>query len=137
MDTAAMPGNTNWLAILLAALAGFAVGAIWYGPLFGKAWMRESGVTLEKAKSANMPKLYGTVLALNLIAAGSLAMFIGPTGDWRFGLFAGFMTGLTFVSTALGVIYLFESRSLRLWLINAGYQVVIFSLMGVVLGAWH
>jgi fluoride ion exporter CrcB/FEX len=63
-------------------------------------------------------------------------MFIGPNATWRFGLFAGFMTGLTFVSTALGVIYLFEFRSLRLWLINAGYQIVIFSLMGVVLGAW-
>jgi hypothetical protein len=46
------------------------------------------------------------------------------------------MTGLTFISTALGVIYLFEARSLRLWLINAGYQVVIFSVMGTILGAW-
>jgi len=136
MDTSSVPVHVNWLAVLVAALSGFAVGALWYGPLFGKAWMRESGVTMEKAKSANVAKLYGTVLVLNLIAAGSLAMFIGPNATWRFGLFAGFMTGLTFVSTALGVIYLFEFRSLRLWLINAGYQIVIFSLMGVVLGAW-
>lgn len=128
--------HVNWLAILVAALAGFAVGGIWYGPLFGKAWMRESGVSLEKARAANKPKLFGTVFVLNLIAAGSLAMFIGPSGSWRFGLFAGFMTGLTFISTALGVIYLFEARSLRLWLINAGYQTVIFSLMGTILGAW-
>jgi Protein of unknown function (DUF1761) len=99
--------------------------------------MRESGVTMDRAHAVNMPKLYGTVLILNLIAAGSLAMFIGPAGTWRFGLFAGFMTGLTFVATALGVIYLFESRGLRLWLINAGYQIVIFSLMGTILGAWH
>lgn len=132
-----MPLHVNWLAILLAALAGFAVGGIWYGPLFNRAWMRESGVTMEKARSANMPKVYGTVLVLNLIAAGSLAMFIGPNATWHFGLFAGFMAGLTFVATALGVIYLFEFRSLRLWLINAGYQVVIFSVMGCILGAWH
>jgi uncharacterized protein DUF1761 len=132
-----MPMHVNWLAILVAALAGFAVGALWYGPLFGSAWRRESGVTLEKARAVNMPKVYGTVLLLNLVAAGSLAMFIGPAGTWTFGLFAGFMTGLTFISTALGVIYLFESKSLRLWLINAGYQVVIFSIMGSILGAWH
>jgi Protein of unknown function (DUF1761) len=137
METSSVPAHVNLLAILVAALAGFAVGAIWYGPLFGKAWLRESGITMEKARPANMPKVYGTVLVLDLIAAASLAMFIGPSATWHFGLFAGFMTGLTFVSTALGVIYLFESRSVRLWLINAGYQVVIFSVMGTLLGAWH
>ena len=46
----------------------------------------------------------------DLIAAGSLAMFIGSNASWRLGLFAVFMTGLTLLSTALGVIYLFELR---------------------------
>jgi hypothetical protein len=132
-----MASQLNWLAVLVAALAGFALGGIWYGPLFGRAWRRESGVTAEKSRSASMPKVYGAVLLLNLIAASSLAMFIGAAGTWRFGLFAGFMTGLTFVATALGVIYLFESRSLRLWLITAGYQIAIFSVMGTILGAWR
>ena len=132
-----MPAYVNWIAIVVSALAGFAVGALWYGPVFGKVWMRESAVTMDKARSANMPKLYGTVLVLNLIAACSLDMFIGPNATWRFGLFAGFMTGLTFVATALGVIYLFEFRRLRLWLINAGYRIVIFSVMGTILGAWR
>ncbi len=128
--------NINWLAVVVAALAGFAVGGLWYGPLFGKAWMHEVGLTEEKMKSGNMLKIYGGALALNLIAAFSLAMFIGA-GDLNFGVFAGFMTGLTFVSMALGVTYLFERRSLRLWLINAGYQTVIFTVMGAILGAWH
>lgn len=128
--------NINWLAVLVAALAGFAIGGLWYGPLFGKAWMREVGMTDEKMKSANMLKIYGGALLLNLIAAYSLAMFIGGN-DLNFGIFAGFMTGLTFVSMALGVTYLFEHRSLKLWLINAGYQTVIFTAMGAILGAWH
>jgi hypothetical protein len=132
-----MPSNPNFLAILVSALAGFALGALWYGPLFGAVWMRESGMSPEKTRAMNVAKVYGTVLLLNLIAAGSLAMFIGADATWRFGLFAGFMAGLTFVATALGVIYLFEARSLRLWLINAGYQTVIFSIMGTILGAWH
>lgn len=135
-----MGGNAmasiNWLAVIVAALAGFALGGIWYGPLFGKAWMHEVGMTEEKMRSANMLRIYGTVFLLNLIAAVSLAMFIGA-GDLNFGLFAGFMTGLTFVAMALGVTYLFERRSLKLWLINAGYQVVFFTVMGAILGAWH
>jgi hypothetical protein len=73
---------------------------------------------------------------LNLIIATSLAMFIGG-GDWKFGVFAGFMAGFTFVATAFGITYLFESRPLKLWLINAGYQTVVFTIMGAILGAWH
>lgn len=128
--------SVNWLAVIVAALAGFAVGGLWYGPLFGKAWMQEVGMTDEKMKSANMGKIYGGALLLNLVAAFSLSMFIGK-GDMNFGVFAGFMTGLTFVAMALGVTYLFEQRSLKLWLINAGYQTVIFTVMGAILGAWH
>jgi hypothetical protein len=48
----------------------------------------------------------------------------------------GFFVGLIFVAPALGVIYLFESRPLKLWLINAGYQVVNATAMGTVLGVW-
>lgn len=128
--------HINWLAVLVAAFAGFAIGGIWYGPVFGKAWMVEVGISEERARSANMAKIYGTVFLLNLIAAVSLAMFIGG-GDLEFGVFAGFMTGLTFVAVALGITYLFEQRSLKLWLINAGYQVIFFTAMGAILGAWH
>ena len=125
----------NWLAIVVAALAGFALGGVWYGPLFGRAWMAETGMTEEKARSANMAKIYGTVFVLNLVAATSLAMFVGPQSDWRFGLFAGFMTGLTFVAVAFGITYLFEQRSLKLWLINSGYQTLFFSVKPLCAGS--
>ena len=55
----------------------------------------------------------------------------------QFGLFAGFMTGATFVATALGVTFLFEGRPLSLWLIDAGYQTLNFTVMGAILGGWH
>ncbi|HEV7716039.1 MAG TPA: DUF1761 domain-containing protein [Steroidobacteraceae bacterium] len=136
MDAAQVFSHLNWLAILLAALTGFPIGGVWYGPLFGRAWMTASGVARGTGEQ-NPVKLYGTVLVLNLIIATSLAMFIGPNGNWQAGLFAGFMAGFTFVAMALGVTYLFESRPLKLWLINAGYQVILFTVMGVILGAWH
>ena len=37
----------------------------------------------------------------------------------------------------MGVTYLFERRSLRLWLLNAGYVTLAFMVMGGILGAWH
>ena len=136
MDASQAISNINWAAVLVAAASGFAIGGLWYGPLFGKPWMSASGMTEEKMRAGNPAKTYGLTFGLSLIAAFSLAMFIG-NGDWGFGMFAGFMTGLTFVAVALGITYLFEARPLKLWLINAGYQVLFFTAMGTILGAWH
>ncbi len=135
MDASQAMTTINWLAVLSAAASGFAIGGLWYGPLFGKAWMTAAGMTEEKVRAGNPAITYGLTFVLSLIAAFSLAMFIG-SGDLQFGLFAGFMTGLTFVAVALGITYLFEKRPLSLWLINAGYQVVFFTVMGAILGGW-
>lgn len=136
MDAGNAAMQVNWLAVIVAALSGFMLGGLWYGPLFGKAWMAASGMTEERARAANPLRVYGLTLVLNIVAAVSLAMFIGA-GDLGFGLFAGFMTGLTFVSVGLGITYLFEQKPLQLWLINAGYQTLFFTVMGAILGAWH
>jgi hypothetical protein len=137
MDATHAIFQIHWLAVAVAAIAGFPLGALWYGVLFGKPWMTATGLTKERAKQADMARIYGTTLLLNLVIATSLAMFIGPSSDWMDGLFAGFMSGFTFVAAAFGITYLFEFRSLKLWAINAGYQVVAFSVMGTILGAWH
>jgi hypothetical protein len=136
MDASTAPA-IHWLAVIIASLTGFILGGLWYGPLFGKAWQNASGVSGEKARSNNRPSTFILVEILNLIAAISLALFIGSQSDWKFGLFAGFMTGTTFIGVALGINYLFEQRPLRLWLINCGYMTLNFSAMGAILGAWH
>jgi hypothetical protein len=137
MDMAQTVAHLNWIAILLTPLIGFVIGGLWYGPLFGKAWMRATGVTEAQVRAQNKAKTYGGVFVLNLIAAASLAMFLGPSPTWQFGLIAGLLTGLTFVSVAIGVTYLFESRPFSLFAINAGYQTILFAAMGTILGAWR
>ena len=127
----------NWLAVIVAAVSGFVVGGLWYGPLFGKAWRAASGMTEEKSKQGNMAMIFGLTFVLNLIAACSLAMLLGAQSTWQTGIFYGAITGITFVSTALGITYLFEHRSLSQFFINAGYQTVNFATMGLILGAWH
>jgi hypothetical protein len=136
MDPAQVFASINWLAVIVAALVAFPIGMLWYGPLFRKAWMAETGVTFEQGRQANPLKLYGSTFVLNLIIATSLAMFIG-NGNLHAGLFAGFMAGATFAATAIGVITLFELKSFKYWAINAGYQIVFFTVAGAILGAWH
>ena len=126
----------NWLAVLVSAVLTFVLGGLWYGPLFGKVWMRASGMTEERARQGNPAKIFTLSFLLQLAAATSLAMFIGTEGT-SFGVFAGAMTGVFFVATAFGVVYLFEQRPLAHWAVNSGYHIVSFTMMGAILGAWH
>lgn len=127
----------NFAAVFVAALMGFAVGGLWYSPLmFATAWMKEAGISEEQTRNAPMARIFGLAALASLVMAFNLAAFIGAKASLAFGLFAGAAAGIGWVAMSLGVIYLFEQRSLKLWLINGGYQVVSYTLMGGLLGLW-
>lgn len=137
MDLGHAAADINYLAVLVAAISNFILGGLWYSKAFlGRPWMEASGMTEERAKEANMPRTFGVAFILELIAALVLAMFIGAESSLHLGALAGFHVGLFWVGGGLGVIYLFEQRSLKLWLVNAGYMTVAFTIMGAILGAW-
>ncbi|WP_405230411.1 DUF1761 domain-containing protein [Lentisalinibacter sediminis] len=125
----------NWLAVFAAAASAFIIGGLWYGPLFGKAWMNANGYSEEDLAKRSMPLVFGVSFLLMLAAAVNLAMFIGPEATMAFVTMAGLAAGLGWVATFLGVIYLFERRPATLWLVNGGYSVVALTLMGAILGA--
>lgn len=130
-------GSINWLAVLVAAVATFGLGGLWYGPLFQRRWMAASGVTEEHLHGGGMGRIFGVAFVLQLVAAVVLAMFIGPEATLAFGALAGLAVGLFWMATSLGVIYLYERRPLAHWAVNAGYQVLAYTLMGAILGTWH
>lgn len=128
-----MDVTINWLAVLVAAATTFVVGGLWYSVLFAKTWQRASGVTDEQLRHGSA-RIFAGSFALALVMAVTLAAFIGAEGI-AFGVFAGGAAGVCWVAAAFGVNYLFERRSLRLFAINAGYNVVTFTVMGAILGA--
>lgn len=138
MDLGHIATEFNWLAIIVATVTAFALGGTWYAKgLFGKAWMQDVGLTEEDANNANMPKTFGTAFVLQLIAAMTLATLLGPDSTWLSGVHTGLIVGIGFTATAYGVTYLFEQRSLRLFMINAGYNVLLLAIMGAIIGGWH
>ncbi|MCH8334285.1 MAG: DUF1761 domain-containing protein [Proteobacteria bacterium] len=138
MNLAYSLADINWLAVVVATVIAFAIGGLWYSKaLFGSAWLEEVGLTEEAVKNANMPGLFGGTLVLQFLAVTALAALIGTDSSWQSGLYSGLLVGVFWVATAYGITYLFEQRSLRLFLINAGYNVVLFSIVGTILGAWH
>lgn len=132
-----MPEINVW-AVLAAGVSSMVLGGLWYSPvLFGKAWSAASGVTEAQQKSANMAKIMGTAFLLAVIGAAVFAMFLGPKPAFGFATAAGLAAGLCWVAGSFGINYLFEQRSMRLFLINGGYHTVQYTLIGAVLGLWH
>ena len=127
----------NWLAVVGAALAGFVIGGLWYGPLLGKVWQRESGLSDEALKNGNMLQIFGTTFVLNLVAAFILGHVMATYGHPGLHVAAmiGFGVGLGFVATSVGVNYLFARKSLKLFLIDGGYWTVVYTVMGAIFGA--
>ena len=128
--------DLNWLAILVAALSAFALGGLWYGPLFKRAWCREAGI--DPASAPPHPvRAFATAFVCSLLAALMFAVFLGPNATAADGFGAGFVVGVFFVAMSFGINYAFSQRSVVLWMIDSGYHVLQFGLYGLILGAWR
>ncbi len=129
MDTV----HFNWVAILVAGVAFFALGAIWYAPpVFGNAW---------KAAVGAMPSPIGIAESgvVNVVAALLLAVVLGWAGvhDWQGGVQVATVAWAACAGTAAVANTLFERGRAFVILINAGYQLVGFVIMGAIIGAWQ
>jgi hypothetical protein len=127
-------GQINYLAVVLAAMAFFAVGAIWYSVLFGKAWQRALGLGDEQLKGgANMALIYGGAFLCELVVAWLLGHMFARTAPSPRGMMmiaAGF--GIGVMTPAIGINYLFQRKPLTLFLIDAGHFVAGSVAMGAV-----
>jgi hypothetical protein len=129
----------NWLAIICAAAAYWVLGAVWYMALFGKIWaagIEQHGVKLQRSGMA--VKMIGNFIG-NLVAAVIMARLIqriGTTPDILHGLRLGAGMGIGFSATALSIQYLWESKPLKVWLIDASHHIIGCALLGAILAVW-
>ena len=130
--------DVNWIAVVVAALAGFVVGGIWYGPIMGRKWMGAVGLTEEQLKQGNMAAIYGGAFAFSLVASWTLAhTFATYALDLSFGvkILTAFGVALGFIVPAIGTNYLFSRKSPTLFFIDAAYWLLFYIAMGAV-HAW-
>ena len=131
--------DVNFLAVLVAGVAAFMLGFLWYSFFFGKAWQKELGFTDEYIQQGNMPLIFGSSFVMMLIMSLGLAILLSAHGgglNWMTGLHYGLLTGTMFVATSIAINYLYQRRSLKLWLIDASYQIAFLCLMGIILAIW-
>ncbi|KPW02410.1 hypothetical protein AN390_01789 [Pseudoalteromonas sp. P1-11] len=129
--------DVNFFAVLVAALSSFMLGGIWYSNAFFKnAWLECTGLTELDLQTAKPALIFGGSMVLALLSAVVLSLFLGKEAGMGEGAFTGFAIGLFWVGSSLGLSYIYEQRPIKLFIINAGYYTLQFTLMGFIIGVW-
>lgn len=136
--------QAHWLAIGVAAIAYFAVGAVWYSALFQKPWMAANNIQppstpedKERMKK-QMPGLMITTLLMNIVAALAVGMVIYATStkDCMHGIKWGLLLSV-FACIPLCMTHMYTMKKKMLWFIDCSYHTVGITLMSIIISVWH
>lgn len=129
--------GVNWLGVLLAFVASFAIGWVWYSPFaFFPVWAKLGGLTDERMKQANMGAVFGQMIVGNILGVIVLAMLMAGLGasGWLAGLVLGIVVGIAFRAGAHLVHNGFALRDWRITLIDSAHDTLSLAIAGLVLG---
>lgn len=139
MDITLLESEVNILAVLLVTVLSMVVGFVYYMPQVptGSLWVKLVGFTEKQMKEASMLPMFITV-GLNLVTAviiGILVPYIGAINQLKevpAGLLTGFILWLLVAIASLSNT-LFRQGRKKLWAVEAGYSLIIYLMMGIVL----
>lgn len=127
-----------YLEIFIGAAAAFALGFLWYTALFGKAWRAETGLTEEEATS-NMAMTHGLAFLMMVILSYAVNFIVNlhdvSEQTFTHGALHGAMAAAMYCVPAVAINYLYQRKSLKLFLIDASYVVAFLALSGGVMAA--
>ena len=140
--------DINYLAVIVSAIAFFALGALWYNDiLFGKSWrdsMGKSDKEFEKEQAeGSMAVSFGLMFLGALLMAVVTAHLVDlmtvvypNSSDIMIGLQTGFWVWLGYIASYVLTAISFENRPWKYYFINTGYWLVGAVIMGVILNIW-
>ena len=135
-------GSLNYLAIIVGVIINQILGAAWYRT-WGKPWLAAVGITMEDVEAMKgtsqqwLP--FVVAIASSLVFTFVLALLLqGIDADGVIdGLLLGLLVAVGFIATSYATTYSFEGRSLRLFLINIGYPLISYAVIGILLAVWQ
>ncbi len=127
----------NHLAVLVSVIWMFFLGFMWYGPLFGEAWMGMVGLSMEDAEQPSagiwISNIIGSVAGIYMLAYLFVRMNIQSLVG---GLLMGLAVGGVFNLLPAMVNNMFAQAPYGLAWITGGFQTLGWAIAGVILGAW-
>jgi hypothetical protein len=126
----------NWLAVVIGMVVSMAMGALWYGPLFGNLWLRLIGKTADDIEGNPLDYIKTAVAAFIAMLFLNLVVVSFSAQSLVDGVVAGALTFVGLGATTTFVYTTFEGPEEKVWLLYAAYQLVVFVIMGGVFAVW-
>lgn len=120
------------IAVIIAGLAGFAFGAVYY-TILGPAWRISVGLSKQQASEIMSAAVMIRAAFCQIILAATLSLFAGPEPSLEAGMQTGFFLALGIVATTLAVNHGFQGKPLSLTFIDGTYWFGVLTLQGIVL----
>ncbi len=128
--------NINYLAVIAAIISSWLLGGLWYNKLvFGSVYSQSDAGKM--APSRHPGKMFFIAFVMWTISALAFTFCLGQNPPLGLAIMVGALTGICFVSTSLAVNYVFSGRSFKVFLVDAGYHTLQFTIYGVIYGLWH
>lgn len=139
--------KTNWLAVIVAAVGGVLIGFLWYGVLFQQQWMAGNGITMDESQmklfkdgveqpSSNAPMIVNMMAMVFYALVMNWLLKRSGANTLSTGLMTGGVVGLI-MAVGVFVTNLFAMAPSNLSLVDGSYSLVLFAVMGAILGAWQ
>lgn len=135
--------HLNYIHVLVVSVAGFLLGWLWYSVLCGKVWMAEMKITEEMVQAerakGGMTGYFIKGFIFTLLSTFGLAALIAAHGapNWKHGAAFGAFIGLFGPVMRMLNLSVWEKKSVKLQMINAGHEIVLYAMQGAILGMWH
>ena len=134
-----MHESMNYAAILVAAVANYVIATIWYAAIFGKVWMKLTGINDMKPAPVNMILVFIGSLVMSFILYHMIMFgnaFLHVSGI-QGGLMGGFHSWLGFIAPVTLSTKLYEKKPWGLWLLDNGFWLISLLVMGMILSMWQ
>ncbi len=138
MDILSLFSELNYLAILVATIVSYALGALWYSPyMFLDAWMEDTAAQRSAKPGMAMLPLQAINLVAQFISVSVFAVILSLTNTVANAVNLSIIVAILFLAASAIKFYTHESRSWRLFLINSGYDVVVLLVAAFVIASWR
>ncbi|HEV2601789.1 MAG TPA: DUF1761 domain-containing protein [Candidatus Babeliales bacterium] len=133
--------QVNYAAVAVCSLIFFFLGSMWFGAFFGSMWIAElakHNVIITPPTKAELLTKMGLNFLKNTIIALSMACLVVLVGSKTVmsGLHLGLLVAFGFAASTMADVFIWEGRSVKLFLIDSGYQIVGIILSAVILSIW-
>lgn len=140
-----MNNKTNWLAIVVSVVVSMVIGFLWYGALFQQQWMAGNGITVSEDETAMFKDgvaldMSMTPMIVNIFFMVVYALIMNwlinktNSSGWQSGMMVGLAVGVTHTLNVI-VGNLFASNPSSLSMVDGSYSLVLFTVMGTIIGA--